>query len=213
VYLKLESNNQIASLIGDFNQFLEQHQLLSTYKINPFLTHYPLHNTLYLTNYEKKQIPAIINAVKAIANGQQSFMVSSDQFIASPSAYLMLSAKQSAQLNALSNLTLNFLAPLRDKDAKIPAWAAADPSRRYLFKQYGSPNVKTNYHPHFTIFDPIHLSKQQRQTLYQQLTVLIKQFSEKHPNAAQARAYAIGVGVADEQGQIIKELAVFELKK
>ena len=102
VYLKLESNNQIASLIGDFNQFLEQHQLLSTYKINPFLTHYPLHNTLYLTNYEKKQIPAIINAVKAIANGQQSFMVSSGQFIASPSASLSRSGAKKLRVRLLN---------------------------------------------------------------------------------------------------------------
>jgi len=211
VYLKLKPINQVSSLIKDFNQFLGQQPLFVSYHITPFLKHYPLHNTLYLTDYDRVQIPKIIKQVQAIAKQQKPILLSTNQFTASASGYVMLSIKRSKELQELSNKTLNSLAPLRDKKAIIPSWAAQDSNRSEVFKHYGSPNVLNYFNPHFSIFDPVGLSQIQTANLYEQLQQLISQFSQAHPTQVRAIGYAIGVGLADTQGQIVTELATFKL--
>lgn len=119
----------------------------------------------------------------------------------------MLSVHLNEQLLQLSNKMLKALTPLRNKKALIPAWAANDPQRRTVFYRYGSPSVLNYYKPHFSVFDRQKKSIQ----LDMQLKRLIVQFSEIHPTEVKATTYSIGVGIADSQGQIIKELAEFKL--
>jgi hypothetical protein len=138
---------------------------------------------------------------------QRRIPISTLQFIASDNNYVMLSVKRSEQLQQLSNKTFSALASLRDKNAPIPAWAAKDPRRVKLFNQYGSPNVLNYFNPHVSIFD----RDQQNTQLYKQLQQLIAQFSKTHQVKINATADAIGIGIADAQGQIVKELALFEL--
>jgi hypothetical protein len=211
VYLKLKPGNQVGSLIKDFNQLLKQKRVLSRYHIYPFLNSHPIHITLYLTSYKQQQITEIMKQTQLLAKRQKKIPISTRQFIASDNGYVMLSVDGSKQLQQLSNITLNVLARLRDKKALIPAWAARDKKRSETFNHWGSPNVLSYFHPHVSIFDPEHLSQKQRVRLYAKLQRLINQFSKDHQITIDATAYAIGVGLADAQGQIVKELGAFEL--
>ncbi|BCA96960.1 hypothetical protein TUM19329_33210 [Legionella antarctica] len=75
----------------------------------------------------------------------------------------------------------------------------------------GSTSVKSFFKPHFSLFDPEHLTSEQHIQLYKRLQLLLVQFSKTHQIKVKATAYAIGVGIADKQGQIVKELDTFEL--
>lgn len=194
VYLKLKPKNPIETLIQAFNQFLETNQLM----ITPYLQSHPLHLTLYLADYQQKQIPSLIKKMAAIAKQNQPLLLTTAKFIANESGYVMLSVKNEGRLQELSNQVLFSLADLRDKNTIIPAWAAQKKARRALFKRYGSPNVLNYFNPHFSIFTAGGLSVK--------LQLLIEQFIKRHVKPVQASAYAIGIGVADEQGQIVREL-------
>lgn len=211
VYLKFKPDNQVTSLIRDFNWFLQQNGLIQRFHISPFLDKHPLHITLYLANYEERQIPLIMKKVHSLAGRQKPVPIVTGQFQASSNGYVMLSVKDNKQLEQLSNTALNNLSRLRDKTASIPRWAAQDKERIKVFSQWGSPNVFQYFHPHFSIFDPDPLSKKQRTVLYTKLQHLISQFSESHHTNANATAYAIGMGLADSKGQIVTELGSFKL--
>lgn len=211
VYLKLKPGNQVAPLIKDFNQFLQQRGLFHAYHITPFIDQYPLHITLYLSTYEEKQLAKIIKQTQWLAKKQKRIPISTCQFMASPSGYVMLSVKRTRQLQELSNQTLTSLAALRDTTASIPDWAAEDTERRKLFTQWGSTSVMNFFQPHFSLFDPESLTAEQRIPLYKKLEQLIEQYSKTHQLEVQAVAYAIGIGIADKQGQIVKELGAFAL--
>ncbi len=191
---------------------MQQNKLTSTYHIKPFIMAHPLHITLYLAMYEKGQISKIIKQTQSLAKAQKKIAIETERFHANPSGYVMLSVKQSNALKQLSNQALSHLAKLRDQDAPIPRWAEKDRERQELFKQWGSPSVMDYYQPHFSIFDPEHLNQLQRSALYQKLQFFIKQFSNTQQINVKATAYAIGVGIADNQGQIVKELASFSLR-
>lgn len=210
VYLKLKPDNQVDKLIKEFNQFLEQHHLLSMYQIKPYLNKHPLHVTLYMTNYKVQQIPLIIKQTKALASRYQAITLLTSEFIANDSGYVMLPVAQE-RLQELSNQALHALASLRDKKAQIPAWAAQDKGRQLVFSQYGSPNVLAYFNPHFSVFAADHLDTKESAHLYEQLQQLIRQFTQSHSTPATANAYSIGVGIADAQGQIVKELNAFDL--
>lgn len=211
VYLKLKPHNQVTCLISEFNHFLQDKGLFTSYGIKPFIQDYPLHITLYLTTYNVAQIPAIMKQTQHLAKHHKSFSIITGSFYASPSGYVMLDVGLSQSLHQLSYNTLMTLAGLRNHDAKIPQWAAQDPKRQQIFMQWGSPGVMNYYQPHFSIFDPEHLKKKPRGELYKKLQPLVSQFNKKNRVKVNAAAYAIGVGLANRQGQITKELAMFTL--
>ena len=213
VYLKLQPDNQVDKLIKEFNQFLEQHHLLSMYQIKPYLNKHPLHVTLYMTNYKVQQIPLIIKQAKTLASQYQPITLLTSEFIANNSGYVMLPVAQELGLQELSNQALHALAGLRDKTTQIPAWAAQDKGRQLVFRQYGSPNVLAYFNPHFSVLAAEHLDTKESVHLYEQLQQLIHQFAQSHSTQARANAYSIGVGIADAQGQIVKELKAFDLVK
>jgi transposase-like protein len=208
VYLKLEPNNEVISLIKHFNSILDQYKLLKTYKIKPFLTTYPLHITLYLSNYKKKQLPQLFREVKMLTQREQAVAIITDQLNISSNAYVMLEIKKSTLLQNLSNKVVARLSSLRDKESSIPSWASDDLHRVALFKQWGSPSIYAYFQPHFSIIDPKHLSPEQIKTLIEQLKKLVIHLSFQ----AISTANTIGIGIANAQGQITEELASFELK-
>ncbi|MFJ1268439.1 hypothetical protein ACD661_07735 [Legionella lytica] len=212
VYLKLKPDNNVATLIKDFNQFLAQEQVFNTYQITPHLEKSPLHVTLYMANYNDAQIPDIIKRTANLAKQEKQIPLLTSRLVPSTNGYVMLSVTNVPQIQGLSNKTLEALSHLRDKEAPIPAWATRDIDRQILFNQYGSPTVLNYYKPHFSVFTADHLNKYESAQLYNELQKLIPQFAKKHQLQVRATAFAIGVGIADSQGQIVKELKSFNLE-
>lgn len=211
VYLKLTPNNSIHTLIQRFNTYLDKQGLLTKYQLEPYLDHFPLHITLYLAEYRPKKIPLLVQRVEGFAKYAGKPVINSGHFTASSTGYVMLTVDPNHPLQQLSDHCMRLLFDLRDTQATIPSWAANDAQRQALFEQFGSPNVLRFFNPHFSVFDPQQKNQSQEKHLYERLQTLIAHFEKKHHHPVSATAYAIGVGIADAHGQIIKELAEFQL--
>lgn len=211
VYLKLKPDNQVNSLIKEYNEFLAEKDIFSTYKIIPYIDQYPLHITLYMTSYPPKQTPLIIKEASSLAKKHKQLTLLTTKFIPNNRGYVMLSVTNDPQIQALSNTTLKALVNLRDKKASIPSWAAQDMGRKLIFNEYGSPSVLNYFNPHFSILTADHLSHYDSVEFCAQLQQLTSQFNSTHNTHVRIIADAIGVGIANEKGQIIQELSSFDL--
>lgn len=182
-----------------------------TYQIMPYIDNHPLHVTLYMASYSKDQVPKVIKEAQTLAKKEKPVSLLTTQFIPS-GGYVMLSVTNDSQIQALSNKALMALAPLRDKKALLPTWAARDIGRRMIFNQYGSPAVLNYFNPHFSVFAADNLKEDDAEHLHQQLQQLIAKFAKNHQTQIRVSAFEIGVGIANPQGQIVKELKTFSLE-
>ncbi|MFT4058840.1 MAG: hypothetical protein QM652_04745 [Legionella sp.] len=211
VYLKLKPNNEVNELIKEFNQFLEKEKIFMTYQITPYIDNHPLHVTLFMAHYSQAQIPKIIREIAVLAKQQKPVSLLTSRFVPK-GGYVKLSVTNDSQIQGLSNKTLMTLAPLRDKKALVPAWAARNIERRIIFNQYGSPAVLNYFNPHFSMFSISHLQKDDIARLHQELQQLIAKFAKNHQTQIRVSAVEIGIGIVNQQGQIVKELKSFTLE-
>ncbi|RMX00582.1 hypothetical protein EAW55_12540 [Legionella jordanis] len=207
VYLKLEPNNTVEKLIGDFNAYLNQQGFLSQYQITPFFPTHPLHITLYLTHYPQRNLSVIMHDLPLIAAQNKKIRLQSKDIEVSSSGYVLLSIRKNQELQKLSDHLVLKLMSLRDKKAPIPIWALQNPARVESFQHYGSPNVFRNFSPHLSLM----VIDEQESYWHAQLNRLIQRFAVKKSIAVNTIATAIGIGIADAQGQIIKEIGSFPL--
>ncbi len=208
VYLKLADNNAIVQRIQLFNQQLKQTRLGQ--KVRPFLEDHLPHITLYLADYDEKKLPQLLARVKQLSKKQSVLKVKQGRFLVLHSNYVMLALRHNNALQQLSTKSLMTLYDLRDRRAEIPVWAAANPTKKALFTRYGSPNILTEFQPHLSIMvEPEQLCQKEQKQLNQQLHRLVNQLN-RLPSLT-AKAVMIGVGIADKNGQIIKELNTYPL--
>ncbi|ASQ44832.1 2'-5' RNA ligase family protein [Legionella clemsonensis] len=210
VYLKFSPDNNALKLIKDFNRYLGKNKIFSHYRLTPFLVAHPLHLTLYLTNYNPKHLPQISQRIQRIAKQTKPIIVKTGKIEISSSRYTMLSISNSKPLQALSNKVVIQLMAFRDQRTPIPSWVKNNAAKRLSFLRFGSPNVFANFSPHFSIFAADHLTSKDAKKLQEALTPLLNQFNSKK-SALDAQAIAIGIGLADAQGQIMQELYAFPL--
>ncbi len=213
IYLKLSPRNDVQNYGNQFKKILTHDKELADYNLKPIFDNHPLHITLYLTQYSLKNTKHLINYIKKLSQQFHAFTIKAQYLTATPSGYVMLQIKPQPYLQHLSDTVVRSVNHLRDPLANVPCWAAHNPQKISSFKQYGSPNVFTNYAPHFTFLAPNKTySVQEENQLNQRLINSIAQFNQKHPTAIEATVSAVAIGIADEQGQIIQELASFTLK-
>ncbi|MGQ3888323.1 DUF1045 domain-containing protein [Legionella sp. CNM-1927-20] len=212
IYLKLSPKNNVQDYGNHFKQMLNHDKYLADYNLKPIFDNHPLHITLYLTQYPAKNVKPLTQYIKKLTQQFHAFTITAQQLIVTPSGYVMLQIKPQPYLQHLSDTVVRSVNHLRDHLASVPSWAAHNPQKLSSFKQYGSPNVFTNYAPHFTFLTPnkTYSGKKERK-LNQRLEHAIAQFNQCYPASIKASISAIAIGLADEQGQIIQELASFEL--
>lgn len=209
VYLKFKPQSAVVSLVEKFNQHLEQGDIYASYGMSPFLKDYSLHLTLFLSQYDAKHTKTILRQMASLAKKTEPVEITTKAFVVNAQGYVMLSVMRSKVLHRLSNQVVFKISYLHDSNAKIPAWAADDPQRNALFNEFGSPGILGLFNPHFSIIEPKKLSANPE--LQKELERLINTFSLHHSTQITGKAYAIGVGLANKQGQIIKELAEFKI--
>lgn len=213
VYLKLQPENQVLELVTKFTSFLEERQILNTYQVKPFINQHPLHLTLYLAHYSESQLPVIIQHIQLIAKHQKPIPLQTETIQVTPSGYTLLMVKNNKALQSLSEQVVLNLMPLRDRQAKIPSWAKNDSKKVASFLKYGSPNVFRHFSPHFSLFAQENLSQYESKQLNKRLRKLVQKFNSTNKTKVTARAYVIAIGLADLQGQILKEFKTFTLNE
>lgn len=205
--MKLETPNAIQNLIEQFNHRLETTPQLQQYHLQPFLENHPLHITLYLTDYREENLPAIKKTIARLAKNIKPFLIQSDSIHLQNSAFVMLSLQNSPLLQQLSNKTVLSLYHLRDKHTAIPQWVKNNPDKQRAFTHYGSPNTFDEFSPHLSLLAPINPTPR----LTALLSQFIDEFKRERSLKYQAKTVSIGLGIADNQGQITQELASFTL--
>lgn len=213
VHLQISPNShEVRHLIEEFNTFLQQKKRLSRYHITPYYPHFPLHITLYMTDFPTSNFTLIKEYTQKLGTHWQTLHLTAQDFIASPQGYVMLRLQKNKTIQSYADALVTALAPLRALSTPIPAWAQQDPKRVTLCKQYGSPSVFNYFNPHLSVFSADHLSTNQHKLLYKDLQEAIQEFTRTHPIKIPVQASALGIGIANEAGQITQELWTFKLQ-
>jgi len=214
VYLKF-NNPKLTREIQQFNAYLDEHDVFSTYDIRPLIEHYPLHVTLYLADYHHSSIQKLKEITQHLAAKARPISLELNQIYVTPGTYVMLSIKQAdtkdvpySPLQKLSDKTVIKLAPLRDTEATIPVWAANFPEKQRAFRQYGSPGVFFEYAPHFTLMAKEFEQPETSAAFQQEMKALISQYPFPQ---FKIDATEMAIGYVDEYGQITEEIASFPL--
>ena len=198
VHLVLEP--KIENTIKKFNRRLEQEGILKKYKFQPFLNQGDcVHITLYLTSYNTKNEAKIENIVEEIASTTKPFKVSVSRISVAGGGFIMLWFENSEQLDQLCQLTIDKLAPLRNKNSEIPAWAKSIPAKLESFKKYGTPNAGSQFVPHISIAAKAFSDSNKEKQFMYDINKVINSFKL---NKVQANAIGLGVGRADSNGQM-----------
>lgn len=163
---------------------------------------FPVHVTLYLTQFDESAVPSILEKVEALTATQTSIPLTANGFTVTAGNWVFVDAEVSHELQRLADTVTLALEPMRDNKAPLPGWVNAYPVKKAAFERYGSPNVFQNFEPHMTL-----LAAEQSEAL--------KAVAEKmklKPPFAKGSVTAIGVGLADDKGQVSKVLKIYELK-
>jgi 2'-5' RNA ligase len=217
-YIKYE-DTQLKKRIQHLNAFLEDKGIFEKYEIRPFIENYPLHTTLYLSEYETQTIPQIIKTAKRISTNWHQFTIKATTVSVTSGNYVMMDIELKPRQSGLNHImqeysdeTVMELAKLRDTSAKIPDWAQNIPSKLHAFKRYGSPNVFFEFAPHFTLMAKTFKSQQTAKHFQDDMNYLLTQYEQSHPsNQLQIKALGLGLGYANEYGQVTQEITSFKL--
>ena len=216
VYLKYD-DGLLKEKIHHFNQFLASHGVFKKYDIKPFIDYFPLHTTLYLTDYEPSSTQQVIHAVKNVSSHWSKLSTKTKQIYVA-GTYVMLDVGLVKQANGLNHVMQHYadeltmvLVPLRDTKSPIPDWAQSIPSKRAAFERYGSPNVFFEFAPHFTLMAK-RLDANTAKLFQQEINALIAQYDAANPMPdLTVEANQVGVGLVNDYGQVTEELASFDL--
>jgi 2'-5' RNA ligase len=152
---------------------------------------FPVHATLYLTDYPSDAQEDIKQVIASIVKKRHAFSISANGFSVSPSNWAFIDLDKSYQLQRLADEVTLALEPLRDINTPVPNWVKHYPNKLVAFELYGSPNVFQNYQPHLTL-----LANEQSPAL----TQFNKQMQTTPPKA-NGKIIGIGIGNSDELGQ------------
>ncbi|MCP4180467.1 MAG: 2'-5' RNA ligase family protein [bacterium] len=214
--IHLIPSGAVTTQIRSFNKLLEGKGILKKYNITPFLIKHPVHLTLYLTDFNVKNLPEIKKNILSIADKNHKFTLKTIGIVAGKSGFVLLmvdNAKnkngKSNKLQLLSNQVISSLEKYRDKNAVMPGWVKYYPLKIDSFKKYGSPNAFSQFNPHFSILAVSLKNKKKKASFVKDMNEAIKEFKFK---PIEAKITAIGIGEVNQDGQITKEIKTIPLK-
>lgn len=165
---------------------------------------YQTHCTLYMTQYPEGLQQQITDKLAEIASNTREFPVQTTGLEVTSGNWFFMNLDRNRNLQTLSDTVVASLSELRAPSDFVPDWAKNMPTKVEYITKYGSPNVYSEFNPHLTLLASSDEEKLQR-------------FLQKHANdtfgqAISGKVVAIGVGVADRDGQIKEPLKIFPLQ-
>lgn len=163
---------------------------------------FPVHATLYLTDFPEGSEGAILEEVKKVVARFQPFPIQAKGLTVTQSHWGFLDLVPSTRLQRLADEITLAIEPLRDKQATLPTWVKHFPNKLAAFQRYGSPNVFQNFQPHLTL-------------LANEKSPKLATFNSKmkaNPPQATGQIVGIGVGISDQWGQQKEVIAHYLFK-
>ena len=137
VFVRLDSNAE--KTVKEITQELKKVGIDSLYSEG-----YVVHNTLYLTEYKAEELPKVKEVVDSLAQVAKPLEIEFYRIRKTGGNWLMLDAKNTLELQQLTDLATIRLNKYRAMDAEVPGWAKNIPAKAASFKEFGSPNVFMN---------------------------------------------------------------------
>ncbi|RCK80717.1 MAG: hypothetical protein OZSIB_3030 [Candidatus Ozemobacter sibiricus] len=191
---------EIEAAVRAVSQDLMDQEGLSTFPQLGF----QIHCTLYMTNYPPAVLDELVSRVKAFAATTRAFPARTTRLQITKDNWFFLDLERDRNLQSLSDAIVGLASPLRSPTSFIPEWAKDNPEKVECIKQYGSPNVFSQFEPHLTL-----LANADGEALARFLAKNGKNPAYALPIAGQV--IAIGIGEADRKGQIATPSAIFPL--
>ncbi len=165
---------------------------------------YQVHCTLYMTQYPLGSLEKVASVVAELAAGTSEFDIQTTGLEITSGSWFFMNLDRNPNLQTFSDAVVVKLAPLRHPSNFVPDWAKDNPTKVEYITKYGSPNVYAEFNPHLTL-----LAKSDEARL--------KRFLEKHTTESftkpvSGRVVAIGLGIADRDGQIKEPFKLFPLQ-
>jgi len=214
VYLKIK-NQKLNQALSLFNRYLETNNIFTQYHFKPFIDQFPLHITLYMASFSKGQLPEIKEKISKIVKYWPVHSVNASKIVLKSGGYVMLLIENTpfddghnSILQQLSDALTTELYNLRDRNVTIPEWAQSDSCKRKAFKYYGSPGVFFAYEPHISLMLKTFHDERKRKAFLKKISYLIDSYT--FPKI-KIHITEVGIGFADSNGQIKKEITSFPL--
>lgn len=165
---------------------------------------YQIHCTLYMTQYPTEVQAEIQQKVASLASTTKVFDINTTGLEITDGDWFFMNLDRNSNLQTLSDTVAEQLSPLRLPSDYVPEWAKSSPNKVDYIKKYGSPNVYEEFNPHLTF-----LPKSDGEKL--------KNFLKKHSDKSfcqpiKGQIVAIGIGIADKNGQMKEPLQVYPLQ-
>jgi len=166
---------------------------------------FQIHCTLYMTQYPEGLKDKVLEKVKELAEKVSEFEIKTTGLEITDGDWFFMNLDRNRNLQTLSDSVVELLAPMRAKSDYIPEWAKKSPNKVEYISKFGSPNVYDEFNPHLTFLPKSDAEK-------------LKSFLSKHSEKEFAKPIngkivAIGVGIADKNGQMSEPWQIFPLKK
>jgi 2'-5' RNA ligase len=112
---------------------------------------FQIHCTLYMTRYAPDQETEVREFIASLSRSIHPFPVTTTGLHVTKDNWLFLNLERDRNLQTLCDSVVRALAPLRAPAQSVPDWLAAYPEKMEFFKEYGSPNVFSQFEPHLTL--------------------------------------------------------------
>ena len=168
---------------------------------------YPVHNTIYLTDYPDGGGDLVNEICTRIGGKIWQFssrpLIKTNGLVRPTGGWCFLDIEPTAELRAIQYQVIGAVSDLRDPSCPAPDWLAAFPEKFESFGRFGSPNVGEHYNPHFTLYsdaDPELLD-----------TAMANEVVLSMAEPILSGMSHIGVGIADDKGQVTQIVRTFPL--
>ncbi|MDD3146359.1 MAG: 2'-5' RNA ligase family protein [Candidatus Riflebacteria bacterium] len=179
---------------------LMQEESLESFPLKGF----QVHCTLYMTQYPLMSLEKVAALVAEIASNTREFDIQSTGLEVTSGNWFFMNLSRNSNLQALSDLTVEKLAALRSPSSFVPDWAKEFPTKVEYISKYGSPNVYAEFNPHLTLLASSDAEK---------LTRFMKKNADSNFSKPVAgKVVAIGLGIADRNGQMQEVFKIFPLQ-
>jgi len=166
---------------------------------------FQIHCTLYMTHFLPEKTERLTQEVASLAATLKTFDVQTTGLMLTKDNWLFLNLEKNKNLNDLMEKVVKGLYNLRSDNIPVPEWLKNYPEKMSSFKVYGSPNVFEDFEPHLTLVAKGDFEKLAK-------FIVLAKTSDVLMKTVNGRIVGIGVGLADDDGQVQKAQIIFPLK-
>ena len=165
---------------------------------------YQIHCTLYMTQYPVNSLDKVAAIITDLASNTREFEIQSTGLEITSGDWFFMNLERNRNLQTFSDQIVEKLAALRHPSNFVPDWAKDNPTKVEYITKYGSPNVYAEFNPHLTLLAKSDGSKLQR--------FMQKHLTDSFNKPVAGRVVAVGLGIADRDGQMQEPYKILPLQ-